>query len=366
MKHVDPETLAAWSDGGLPSAERLAVESHLADCPQCRAVAAAFGRTLETPAHAAPLAAAAPIAATKWILPFAAAILITTGVAWKYWPREEPPAQMAATQAPAPPAAPPVAPPVSEPVVTSESRAASGQPAKPRAKSERPKTELAPKGVSGGVIDFMPTAPSGTGTRPRPQALPVAAPPPPPAVMAPPPPAMPPPPGVSQAAADARALELMRASRAESVTVTESSWRMIEFWARPGVLANIAGGSGRGGGGSAAGAGITPPVRWRANTPNSIERSLDNGVSWTPIAIAGPAATLTAGNAPNANVCWFVGRAGAVLLSRDGGPFVRLTFPEPLDLISIAAVDHLQATVVAADGRSFVTIDGGQTWRARF
>src|SRR4030088_1481885 len=37
MSHVDEGTLHAYLDGELPSAERTALEAHLADCSTCRA-----------------------------------------------------------------------------------------------------------------------------------------------------------------------------------------------------------------------------------------------------------------------------------------------------------------------------------------
>src|SRR3989475_11162136 len=37
MSHVDEGTLHAYLDGELPSAERTALEAHLADCATCRA-----------------------------------------------------------------------------------------------------------------------------------------------------------------------------------------------------------------------------------------------------------------------------------------------------------------------------------------
>jgi len=37
MSHVDEGTLHAYLDGELPSAERAALEAHLADCATCRA-----------------------------------------------------------------------------------------------------------------------------------------------------------------------------------------------------------------------------------------------------------------------------------------------------------------------------------------
>jgi hypothetical protein len=43
--HLDPETLAAWVDGGLSAKAAAAVELHASTCPRCTAVLAAMART---------------------------------------------------------------------------------------------------------------------------------------------------------------------------------------------------------------------------------------------------------------------------------------------------------------------------------
>jgi hypothetical protein len=48
--HVEPEVLAAWSEGTLPSSEALQVEAHLADCVPCQEMLAVFARTEPPPA----------------------------------------------------------------------------------------------------------------------------------------------------------------------------------------------------------------------------------------------------------------------------------------------------------------------------
>jgi photosystem II stability/assembly factor-like uncharacterized protein len=50
------------------------------------------------------------------------------------------------------------------------------------------------------------------------------------------------------------------------------------------------------------------------------------------------------------------------LLSIDGRSWRRVTFPETVDLRAVTAADVDNATVTTADGRVFVTVDGGQTW----
>lgn len=129
----------------------------------------------------------------------------------------------------------------------------------------------------------------------------------------------------------------------------------------------VAGGRGGGGGARTVAISSTPPIRWRVTPANAAERSIDNGVTWTAVPLEAAGVQFVSGAAPNASVCWLVGRFGAVFVSKNGEAFKRLPFPEAVDLASVLAIDDLRATVIAADGRSFMTEDGGQTWRiARF
>lgn len=70
-------------------------------------------------------------------------------------------------------------------------------------------------------------------------------------------------------------------------------------------------------------------------------------------------------SAPSPNVIWRVGRAGLVQLATDGQRFVRVPFPETVDLTAVTATDERRAVVTAADGRAFETADGGRTWQRR-
>jgi photosystem II stability/assembly factor-like uncharacterized protein len=123
------------------------------------------------------------------------------------------------------------------------------------------------------------------------------------------------------------------------------------------------GGGGRGGAGGGRGGGVPrPPARWRVRAGTIVERSIDQGITWEPIA-TDSAATITAGAAPTPVVCWLVGRGGLVLLMTDNQHFVRVKFPEEVDLAAVTAPNARQATVTTADGRVFVTTDAGATWR---
>jgi len=70
-----------------------------------------------------------------------------------------------------------------------------------------------------------------------------------------------------------------------------------------------------------------------------------------------------AGAAPSAEVCWLVGSGGTVLLTVDGEQWKKTTPPTASDLESISARDEYSAVVVSNEGKSFVTDDGGKSWR---
>jgi Photosynthesis system II assembly factor YCF48 len=83
-----------------------------------------------------------------------------------------------------------------------------------------------------------------------------------------------------------------------------------------------------------------------------------------PRVIAPPGIEVIHQSAPSDSVCWFVGRAGLVLLTTDAGAtFTRVDLAEPLDIASVSATDDRHATVSTVDGRRFRTEDGGRTWR---
>jgi hypothetical protein len=103
-----------------------------------------------------------------------------------------------------------------------------------------------------------------------------------------------------------------------------------------------------------------PRVRWRI-AGTLLQRSTNGGGAWEATS-SGVGTELTEGAAPSPTVCWIVGRAGVVLLSTDGRAFRRLPFPEITDLSAVRARDARAASVTAADGRVFSTIDAGASW----
>jgi photosystem II stability/assembly factor-like uncharacterized protein len=104
-----------------------------------------------------------------------------------------------------------------------------------------------------------------------------------------------------------------------------------------------------------------PAFRWRIGAPGTMLRSTDSGVTWTSQRTAVPV-VIAAGSAPARDVCWIVGRSGAVMLSTDGTTWQLRPFPEPVNLTAVRAVDSKTAVVTTADGRQFSTTDGGASW----
>jgi hypothetical protein len=105
-----------------------------------------------------------------------------------------------------------------------------------------------------------------------------------------------------------------------------------------------------------------PASRWRILQAGAVQRSTDGGGTWQTQS-TGVSETLSAGSSPSPSVCWLVGPGGTVLLSTDGRSWTRVAFPEAVPLAAVRATDDKVATVTTADGREFVTDDGGLTWR---
>jgi hypothetical protein len=105
-----------------------------------------------------------------------------------------------------------------------------------------------------------------------------------------------------------------------------------------------------------------PAIRWRVVAPGTIQSSGDGGVTWS-VSREGEMDVLTAGASPSASVCWFVGRAGVVVVTADGRQWSRRLVPGGADLVAVQPTDGRTAAVTAADGRIYRTADGGQTWR---
>jgi hypothetical protein len=107
-----------------------------------------------------------------------------------------------------------------------------------------------------------------------------------------------------------------------------------------------------------------PAVRWRLGENGAVDYTVDGGRTWAR-ASTGVTTGIATGSSPSPAVCWLVGPGGLVLVTADGHTFARVEFPEPADLADVQASDARTAVVTAADGRVFVTDDGGLNWRQR-
>jgi hypothetical protein len=305
---LDPETIAAWMDGGLTDRERAAAEQHAADCDRCLAVLAAIAKTTPPPVVeparswwfgwrlAAPLATAA-IAITTWAL--------------LQQPASLPQATPASTAAPAPTPAREAATDAlrraEPPAEQSRERAAENRTAQLQKKADRP---------AGNAKERADTAQSAPAAKALQETTSAAAASPP--VVAP-----------------------------ESPRSDLKDKRQAAFRDETRMQADIPTSD--------------PNVRWRI-AGRSIQRSMDAGKSWQTQNVPVPADPI-AGAAPGPSVCWIVGRQGLVLLTTDGATWRRIEFPDPrVDLVGVSASDALTATITAADGKRYGTVDGGRIW----
>lgn len=333
---IDTETLAAWSDGTLSVRERAAAESHASSCARCQALLAAMART--TPRvppgrwwHTSAFGWLASLAAA------AAALVLWINVARAPLEhRVAPPgaagsASLMSASEPAASARVP-SPTTAQPPV-SDNRAGEPRNLKRRNISPVPPVALPPQGVTkadeqraaAATDALQPVIQRRNQANAAPNAVRDTAAAPPPAAAPKP---LPPPGAMSDRPAfraGAQALAKVAAVPTEIVSPNTN-------------------------------------VRWRTLTGGSVARSTDGGTTWQTQSTGVPA-TLTAGTAPSPTTCWLVGPDGIVVLSTDGRTWQRVPFPEAIDFISIRASDGANATVTAADGRTFVTTDGGKTWR---
>jgi len=360
---LDADTLAAWGDGALGARERAAAELHASSCARCQALVAAMARTAP-PAQPRTSWRASPL---TWLVPLGAAA--AAAVVWMIVPAARPRPSVALPQAATrssspiarsgPPAAPLSAPPAAA-AAESKSERARRSPAEerradaaPRAPAPAPPLQLQAAAESNAMRDAAPAPPPAAPPPPRAEVAAPATP-----NTTPPPPAAapatnntPPPPGAAPATpnttpppaapaptvlpfagpATSRALGARAQALAKAVDV-----------ARPIVSPD-------------------PAVRWRIAAGGSVERTTDNGLTWQT-QLTG-ASALTAGAAPSPTICWLVGPAGTVVVSTDGRTWQRVSLRDAIDLTAVLAADGANATVTAADGRSFVTSDGGKTWR---
>jgi len=104
-----------------------------------------------------------------------------------------------------------------------------------------------------------------------------------------------------------------------------------------------------------------PKILWRIAGGNFVERTEDGGATWHG-QVADPDAQLTAGSAPTNKICWLVGKAGVIVVTKDSKQWKKLPPPVPADFVRVEAKNSSSATVTAADGQKFSTENEGKKW----
>lgn len=379
---VDAERLAAWSDGSLRPEESALVETHLADCARCQAMLAVFAQSAPAMPVVVPFWRRWTV---RWLVPVAAAsAAVLVWVVVTRQPEDAASTTMARVEPFDASAGGPGIAPLPAPVeesVADEARGVSTLDA-PAAQRRGAVAQAPPPPAPS--RDLSAAADESAAKMAREiAAAPVAPPPPPPPRAAPSPTRIPSsrsedpidPAGVVvtanpaiQAQTGERSFSTARSAPGQSNVMMDGIGAVseavpadarrdptspVEFGApappaepQTAVTAEAA----------------RPPVRWRLMPDGRLMRSPDGGRSWSVVAFD-PAVAIGAGSAPSALVCWLVSGEGDVLRSVDGATFERTASPVDAALVSIRAVDAIQATVVADDGRVFTTTDGGSTWR---
>lgn len=396
---LDAERLSAWVENGLSSEARSRVEEHVSSCARCQGLLAAFLETTPLVEAAAPAGLVPkPRSVVRWAGAIAACV--TAAIAWTLWQGlGRAPVQMTRVEERPAPAATPFAPPPPQDAdaPAEATRRDLQTPAGPAGLSRAGQTDQAKladqlsmaarPSEAMAAANASPNAAAANARRedaaPAPAAAPPAAPPAPIDAVASASPASP---GASadqslEAAADRSRVLSEPAFRASIGQAAGSATRIVaEFAASipgapptppapPASTSERSAGSGRGfafGGARQASAAPTVTetavVRWRIFSDGTVQRAAIGSTVFQPVPID-PVVPLSAGSAPSGNVCWLVGAGGVVLRSTDGTSFVRVTAPTAANLVRVTATSATLATVVAADGRQFATIDGGATWR---
>lgn len=305
---LDTDTLAAWADDALTATERAAAETHAADCARCQAMLSAMVKSAPAPDAAVPAMSSSfrwRLPSIRWLIPtaaVAAAVLVWMMAPAPTGPAVARPASELAKAAPAQTPADAVVPSTALDRSARRDRQSVAQPDELKADK---------KNVATPHADALADAPSREARLEKTQSAEAAA----PATAAAAPP---------RAVASARAF----ASGAPETVIVSSN----------------------------------PASRWRILQGGAVQRSSDGGATWQ-MQDSGVSDTLSAGASPSPSVCWLVGPGGIVLLSTDGRSWKQLAFPEAVPLVAVRATDDKAASVTTADGREFVTDDGGLTWR---
>jgi len=319
---LDADTLAAWADNALNASELAAAQTHAADCARCQAMLAVMAKS----APAAQVAAtSAWLTSLRWLVPVtaaAAAVLLWTIVPLRDGPvtvRQVSQSAEAIPQPPSPTQPPSPAPetdavaPSSAEAVNERARREQQAPAEAKELEADKKNALSSRSADGAKADantVLDAPARGADVRLEKR----------------------------QAAAE------VGAAAAPAAPASAPAAKTFSFGSPETVIVSS-----------------NPASRWRILSGGGVQRSADAGATWQT-QNTGVSQTLSAGSSPSPSVCWLVGPGGIVLLSTDGRLWKRVAFPESGPLAAIRATDAENATVTTADGREFVTNDGGRTW----
>jgi hypothetical protein len=332
---VDAETFAAWTDGALRGPALTAVEAHVAGCARCQSMAALIIRSSPPAPSALPW--------WRWSLRSPWLVPLTAGAAavaiWSVVPGPAPAPSQPGTSVNAPvERAAPEAKAESQPTdsnrqtadgkrqTADEKRQTAADNAAPATGNRQPSAGNRQPADVGLQAERLQEAESRRrGETARPDAVSPS-----PSVAA-----APPAPAAAAPARPAAEESAGRVGAADALMKREAFAREV---------------------GSP-----DPAVRWRLRAAGIIERTEDNGATWTMLT-TGVTVDLTAGVSTSPSVCWVVGRNGTVLRTTDGRSWTRVNIPDAADLVSVDATDASVAVVTSADGRRFRTSDGGRTW----
>ena len=373
---LDPEILAAWTDGELPARERARAEAHAAECARCQELLAALVRTVPD-ARPTGLEQAGIwrqrrfwLSRPEWVVPIAAAACIVLAVATGL-----------VLHNPMKPAAVPAAVERGKVVEEPRQETARAQSALPREETAPATPAKQPARTPEGAAEKVQTldrlrrdegerSARFAGSRALPE-------PPPPASAS----VATPPPSSSSSGAMARERLADKVEEAKKGTQPNPSEPPGELRAEAQSTreADVA----RGARGATSAATPAPlfraaaplksnrdivstdsKIRWRivSDSPGAVQRSADSGQTWETLRTGAPV-ILRAGASPSPAVCWLVGGNGVVVVTTDGRVWRRVDVPAAGDLVGITALDDKTATVKAADGRSYQTTDGGKSWK---
>jgi hypothetical protein len=368
---ADAESLAAYSDRSLASAERERLETHFADCMRCQLMLADIARADES-AHIAKEASEVPWY-RRWriaipALAAVAAVLVFVAIRPPAnqeqqsdqliaMAKKEAPSSAVLAQAPALAPSVPAAAPSSPALVSSAlamndarrqalmsrdapqmNRAALASAPAVAPESRAAETASAPPAQASNEI-----AMDAAKTKVGPRAETMGA--------------------FSSRTLQKQALASGVASTVQSRAAASnagapSSFSMAE---RGDFAARSVGGTS---GGAEALVTIVSPdrsVTWIVGQNGMVQRRDADGTMH--IQHSGVSTDLVAASAPSATVCWIVGRSGTIIRTADGEHWLLIAAPSADNLTGVSASSARDATITTAGGRIFATSDGGASWK---